>query len=72
MALVFGEEKSAKPKPRNIKLEMIEEPVYAHDCYKCGRIHLTDHWIPGGMPYLLLAITHKVQMRHKDRRARHA
>lgn len=56
----------------NIKLEMIEESVYAHDCYKCGRIHLTDHWIPGGMPYLLLAITHKVQMRHKDRRARHA
>ena len=56
----------------NIKLEMIEEPVYAHDCYTCGRIHLTDHWILGGMPYLLLAITHKVQMRHRDRRAHHA
>jgi hypothetical protein len=36
----------------NIKLEMIEEPVYADDCYKCGRIHLTDHWIHGGIPLM--------------------
>jgi hypothetical protein len=56
----------------NIKLEMTEELVYAHDCRECGRIHLTDHWILGGMPYLLPAITHKLQMRHKDRRAQHA
>ena len=56
----------------NIKLEMIEELVYAHDCYKCGRVHLTDHWILGGMPYLVLAITHKVQMHQRDRRVHHA
>ena len=56
----------------NIKLEMIEEPVYAHDCYKCGRIHLTDHWIHGGMPYFLLVIAHEVQMRPEARRARRA
>jgi hypothetical protein len=30
------------------------------------------YWIHGGMPYLPLAITHKVQMRHKYGRARHA
>jgi len=56
----------------NIKLEVIREPVYAHDCYECGRVHVTDHWIHGGMPHPLLVIAHNVQTRHKDRRVRHA
>ncbi len=51
----------------NMKLEMTEEPVYAHDCYGCGRIHLTDHRVPNGMPRLFPAIARKVLMRQRDR-----
>ena len=51
----------------NIKLEMTNEPVYAHHCYECGRIHLTSHWVHAGMPYPFLAIAHRVRMAHKSR-----
>ncbi len=50
----------------NIKLEMTKESAYAHDCYACGRVHLTDHRVYTGMPALLLAGTRKVQMRDES------
>ncbi len=50
----------------NLKLEMTEKPVYAHDCHGCGRVHLTDQRVPNGIPRFFLAIARKVLMRQRD------